>query len=240
MLTLSKFKRFLEVPDNRTEKDIALREFIEDAAGEANRISSRTLEFAEHTLYLDGTGSNELELAEAPVYNVSELKYWNGEDYIDLLEAGDTLEDNLIYTGGFKVKLKNGYRFHKGVLNIMITYTAGYKWADEWKIEKLYFIGNYITYNSQLYVCISDHTSSDTFDPTKWEELSIETTPADLEKAIKYNAALIFYESPAGKNLLAKSSENLGGASSKGTNYDFENMRSYYMSTYESYRKMNL
>lgn len=240
MLTLTKFKRFLEIPEERIEKDTVLQEFIDDAAGEANRISGRTLEFSEHTIYLDGTGSEELDLTESPVYNVTELKYWNGEDYVELLDPDDTLEDMVVYLGGFKIKLKEGYRFYKGVLNIMVTYSAGYKWADDWKVDSAYFIGNIVMYNDQLYECTTDHTAMLPFYEPHWDLLSVETTPKDLEKAIKYNAALIFYESPAGKNLLAKSSENLGGASSKGTNYDFENMREYYTKTYESYRITNI
>lgn len=240
MLTLTKFKRFLEIPDDRTEKDAVLRDYIEDAIGEANRVSCRTLEYSEHTVYLDGNGSEELELPEGPIYNVSELKFWNGEDYTDLLEPGDTLEDHLLYTGGFKIKLKSGYRFYKGVLNIMLTYSAGYKWADEWQQSKAYFIGNNVMYNTQLYECTADHNSASLFEADMWSVLSVETTPADFEKAIKYNAALIFYESPAGKNLMAKSSENMGGTSSKGTSYNFESMREYYTKTYEAYRKFNL
>jgi hypothetical protein len=240
MLTLTKFKRFLEIPEERIEKDTVLQEFIDDAIGEANRVSCRTLEYSEHTIYLDGTGTEEIELTEAPVYNVTELKYWNGEDYVNLLDSGDNIEDIVIYSGGFKIKLKEGYNFYKGVLNIMITYRAGYRWADGWAENTAYLIGNNVIYNNQLYECVTAHTSSSTFDITKWETLSVEVTPPDLEKAIKYNAALIFYESPAGKNLLAKSSENLGGASSKGTNYDFGNMREYYIKTYESFRKTNI
>ncbi len=240
MLTLTKFKRFLEIPDDRIEKDMVLQEFIDDAIGESNRVSGRTLEFSEHTIYLDGTGNEEIELTEAPVYNVTELKFWNGEDYVDLLDADDNIADTVVYQGGFRIKLKEGYRFYKGVLNIMITYNAGYKWADHWSANIVYLQGNHVVYNEQLYECTTAHTSSTTFDVTKWETLSVEVTPPDLEKAIKYNAALIFYESPAGKNLLAKSSENLGGASSKGTNYDFENMREYYTKTYESFRKVNI
>lgn len=239
MLTLTKFKAFLDIPPERTEKDSLLQEFIDDAIGEADRIANRTLEFSEHTIYLDGSGSNILELTEAPVQEVTELKYWNGEDYTDLLDAGDTLEDIVEYTGGFSVCLKKNYLFCKGVLNIMVTFTSGYKWADDWKTNTAYLVDNLAVYNGNLYKCLTVHTSTGVFDNTKWEIEPALSTPADLEKAIKYNAAIMFYESPAGKNLFAKSSENLGGASSKGTNYDFKAMRDYYISAYESYRKLN-
>jgi hypothetical protein len=240
MLTLTKFKRFLDIPEDRTEKDTLLQEFIADAIGEANRVSNRVLEFSEHTVYLDGTGTNEIDLTEAPVNEITELKYWNGEDYVDLPDSGDTLEDIVIYPGGFKIQLRNNYMFYKGVLNIMVSFTSGYRWADEWRENTAYAEENIVIYNDVLYKCITAHTSSDTFDITKWEALDAELIPQDLEKAIKYNAALLFYESPAGKNLFAKSSENLGGASSKGTNYSFEEMRQYYMKTYEQYRKENI
>lgn len=240
MLTLSKLKRFLEIPEERTEKDDLLAEFIEDSIGEANRVSGRVLEFSDHTVYIDGTGTNVIELGDAPVYNVTELKYWNGEDYTDLLEAGDTIEDVVIYPGGFKIKLKNSYLFYKGILNVMVSYSAGYKWADEWQTETEYLEGNIVIYNNQLYTCSVAHTSSSIFEPGNWQSESAETVPADLEKALKYNAAVLFYESPAGKNLLGRTSENIGGASSKGTSYDFEVMREYYTKTYESYRKINV
>lgn len=240
MLTLSKLKGFLEIPEDRTEKDVILSEFIDDAIGEANRISGRMLEFSEHTVYLDGTGTDVIELGDAPVYNVTEMKYWNGEDYVDLLEPGDTIEDIVLYPGGFKIKLKNAYVFYKGVLNIMVSYSAGYKWADEWKTGIAYLAGNHVIYNNQLYSCITPHASSSVFEAEKWLAESVETVPGDLEKAIKYNASVLFYESPAGKNLLARTSENIGGASSKGTSYDFEAMREYYTKTYEAYRKMNV
>lgn len=240
MLTLQKLKRFLEIPDERTEKDELLAEFINDSIGEANRVSGRMLEFSEHTVYIDGTGTDVIELGDAPVYNVTELKYWNGEDYTELLEAGDTIEDTVMYPGGFKIKLKNAYIFYRGVLNIMVGYSAGYKWADEWQTETAYLEGNNVIYNNQLYLCSTAHTSSSVFEPGNWNAESIETVPADLEKALKYNAAVLFYESPAGKNLLARTSENIGGASSKGTSYDFEAMREYYSKTYEAYRKINV
>lgn len=240
MLTLTKFKRFLEIPSDRVEKDELLGELIDDAIGEADRVSGRTLEFAEHTVYIDGNGNDSIDLADAPVYNVTELKFWNGEDYVDLLDAGDTIEDNVIYTGGFKIKLKGGYVFPKGVLNILVVYSSGYKWADEWAGNTVYLEENIVIYNGQLYECTESHTSSLVFDLTKWQVLSVETVPADLEKAVKYNAALLFNESPAGKNLYAKTAENIGGASSKGTNYDFDAMRGYYTKTYEAYRKVNL
>jgi hypothetical protein len=93
MLTLTKFKLFMDITEDRTEKDTLLQEFIADAIGEANRVSNRVLEFSEHTVYLDGTGTNEIDLTEAPVNEITELKYWNGEDYVDLPDSGDTLED---------------------------------------------------------------------------------------------------------------------------------------------------
>lgn len=238
MITVANLKSFLGV--TVADKDTLLQECIDDAHGEANRTSGRELEYSEHTIYIDGSGSDIIQLSEAPIVEVTELKYWNGEDYVDLLDAGDTIADNIVYLGGFSVKLKGGYIFYKGVLNIMVTFTAGYRYADLWQASKAYLLGNYVIYNGSLYVCSTAHTSGVAFDASKWTAKTVEVVPNDLEKAVKYNASIIFYESPAGKNLLAKTSENMGGQASKGSGYDFEKMREYYMKTYEAYRKINI
>ena len=61
-----------------------------------------------------------------------------------------------------------------------------------------------------------------------------------LAKAILYNAAMIFYESPQGKNYFAKTSENLGGASSKGTGFDFDAIKKEYIDLYNQNRVVNI
>lgn len=242
MLTLTKFKRFLEIPDDTTSADGFLTDCINDAIGEANRVTNRALEYAEHTVYIDGSGSDILFLPDGPVIAVSEIKVWDGNDYTtDFFTSPDTVSNSIIYPGDFKIKLLKGYSFSQSALNYKITYTAGYLSADEWKASYAYLIGNQVVYNNNFYTCSTNHTSGSVFDVTKWTAVTgIESVPADLEKAIKYNAALIWYDSPAGKSMLGKTSDNIGGQSSKGAGYDFEKWREYYTKTYEAYRRHNI
>ena len=43
---------------------------------------------------------------------------------------------------------------------------------EPWKTNELYTQGNMVVYNDKIYICDSSHTSTSTFDPTKWHEIS--------------------------------------------------------------------
>ena len=43
---------------------------------------------------------------------------------------------------------------------------------ESWKANELYQQGNTVVYNDKIYICDTAHTSTSTFDPTKWHEIS--------------------------------------------------------------------
>ncbi|KXK56253.1 MAG: hypothetical protein UZ05_CHB002000266 [Chlorobi bacterium OLB5] len=239
MLTLTKFKRFLGVDSSNTDKDVVYQEFINDAIGEAERTTNRVLKFNTVKVHLNGNGTDTLILPEWPVYRVTKLQYFNGSDFVDIINSPDTIANSIRIINGYKIKFIKSYSFQCGVENIYLEFEAGYQFADEWVTGHAYLVGNNVVYNSQLYKCITAHTSG-TFDVTKWELLTVELIPTDLEKAVKYNAAMIFYESPAGSGWFMKNSSNTGGQSSDGFTIGKDKMIDYYTRTYEAYRKRNI
>lgn len=242
MLTLDKYKRFLGIATTETGRDTQLNEFIADAVGEAKRATNRKqLHYGLVQVYIDGSGTNELILPEFPVASVTVLKYWNGTEYTDIVTAsGDTISNSLIIVQPYKIALNKGYTFPEGSNNIYAEFYAGYLWADAWAASKAYVLDNLAIYNSTLYKCTTAHTSASTFDATKWEAQTVEVIPADLEKAVKYNAAMIFYESPAGMGWFMKQSSNVGGAAIDGFSISKDKMVDYYTATYNYYRKRNI
>ena len=238
MITLAKFKRFLAILDSNTTKDVELQEFIDDAIGEADRIANRKLEYGSHVVYVEGNCKNYMFLNQGPVHAISEIKVWDGEDYTDdLFTDSDTVANSIIYPGGFKVQLLKGYTFSG---SLKITFTAGYRYADKWAASKAYLVGNLVLYNGTLYECATAHTSATTFAVgSNWTELNVETPPADLEKAVKFNAAVIFYESPVGEGWFMKNSSNTGGQSQDGFTIGKDKMVEYYTKTYEAFRIPN-
>jgi hypothetical protein len=201
MLTLAKFKAFLEIDAANTSKDDVLQSFIDDAIGEANRATDRKLQYQSHQVYLDGYGDNTLNLPQRPIVSVTSIKYYDGNEYTDL---GATV----IITGGYQIMLTDKI-FPCGKKNILIEFNAGYLWADEWIISHAYVIGDKVIYNNNLYICNTNNNDA-VFTIAKWDLAPAEIVPADLEKAIKYMAAAEWYESPAGKEWFMKASENVG------------------------------
>jgi len=43
---------------------------------------------------------------------------------------------------------------------------------EPWKTNELYAQGNMVVYNDKIYICDTDHTSANSFDSTKWHEIS--------------------------------------------------------------------
>jgi hypothetical protein len=191
MLTLAQIKVFLAITG--TADDSILNACIADAKGEADRATNRQLATGSVTEYIQSNGGKSLVLGEFPVTAITSLQYFDGTDWVDIVESPDTIADSLLTLPGGVVEFIKSFTFPSG--RVKAVYTAGY---------------------SDL------------------------TVPADIHKAIKYNAAVIYYDSPAGQGWFMKQSANTGGHSSEGYTIGRDKMVEYYEKTYSAYRKVNI
>ena len=182
-----------------------------------NAFCARSFEHSGYTEICSGTGGTTLVLENYPASAVSKVEIFKGESWDDIFTPPDTFSGcALLLKEVGIIKLMRSYEFPKGEQNIRVTYSAGYKFADEWEPNRHFSAGNTARYNNIIYTCTEDHTSVTVFDETKWEADPAKAVPESLAKAILHLSAKQFYESPAGKNLFMKSSENI---SDKQTNY---------------------
>jgi hypothetical protein len=236
MLTLAQIKVFLAITG--TADDAILNACIADAKGEADRATNRKLAYAERTVYLQGNGSNSLQLGQWPIAAVTTLQYFDGTNWIDIVVSPDTITDSILILNAGRIEFIKPYWFPCS--RIKVVFNAGYLWGDAWAATTTYAVDDYVIYNNTLYKCITAHTSGATFTAANFEAQTVEAVPADLEKAIKYNAAVIYYDSPAGQGWFMKGSANTGGQSSEGYTIRRDEMIKYYEKTYSAYRKVNI
>lgn len=217
MITLKQLKSFLYISPDETSKDQLLAGFIKNAVSGMGSLCARNFEHSAYTEIYSGTGGTTLVLENYPVSAVSKLEAYNGESWEDVFTPPDTFTScGLLLKEIGIIKLLRSYIFLKGEHNVRVTYSAGYKYADEWLPGQHYSSGNTARYNNIIYFCLEDHTSAAEFDETKWSADTAKAVPESLAQAVMYMAAKQFYESPSGRNLLMKSSEIAGD---KQTNY---------------------
>jgi len=211
MITLNQIKNFLNISSDETSKDDLLKSFISNATGEINSLCSRRFDYSTHTEISSGTGGITLVLDNYPVSEVETVEILAGDEWENLFKGTDKFSTCAILLKEVGIiKLLKSYTFPKGERNVRILYSAGYKFADEWKPEVIYSIDDRVKFNKLIYKCIEEHTSGNEFDVTKWELDPAKPVPEALAKAVMYLAAKQFYESPAGKILFMKSSESYG------------------------------
>lgn len=232
MITLTQLKSFLSISLSETSKDALLEGFINDATSELNSLCSRKLDYMSHTEIINGTGGITLVLNNYPVSEVEKIEILNGDVWENLFVSPDTFSNSAILLKEVGIiKLLKSYTFPKGERNISVNYSAGYKWADEWKAGTAYEIDDSVRYNNSIYKCIEAHTSGIVFDDTKWVLDPAKAVPELLRKAVKYLAVKQFYESPAGKNLFMKTSESFGDKQTVYENINIDQVIHIYRNT---------
>ncbi len=211
MITLTQIKQFLNISPDESSKDDLLNNFISNAVNEMNSLCSRILEFSSLTEIISGNGGITLVLENYPAVSIDRIDVLLDDTWSNLFNLPDTFSDSAILLKEVGIiKLLKSYTFPKGERNIRVSYTSGYKCADDWKPGVSYPVGVLVKYNGSIYKCIEEHSSEEVFDDTKWELDPAKPVPVDLSKAVMYLAAKQFYESPAGKNMFMKSSESYG------------------------------
>jgi hypothetical protein len=222
MITLSDFKKFLEIDPANTSKDDLLQECITSAVNEINSLTNRLLDSGLRREVFDGNGTQFAFLKDFPVSQITNLQARTPDGFTDIIKTPDTINDSLNLIDGGKLCLLKGYIFPLGESNILAEYEAGYISADDWKPNTKYLEGVYVVYINILYRCLNDHISGGTFESESdyWQQLTIKPAPADLKKAVRYLAAKNFYDSPSGKNIFLKRSESFPGAYSKSIVYE--------------------
>lgn len=232
MITLTQLKHFLSISLSDTSKDEQLNGFIRDAISELNSLTSRRLDYALQTEILDGTGGVTIVLNNYPVTEVEKIEFLCDANWEDLFTAPDDFSNSAVLLKEVGIiKLLKSYVFPKDERNIKVTYSAGYKWAEEWKAETAYSVDEMVRYSNVIYTCKEAHTSGTSFDETKWDTDSAKAVPELLARAVKYLAAKQFYESPAGKNLFMKLSESRGDKQTVYEDIKIDNIINIYRNT---------
>lgn len=236
MLTLNKLKSFLAIAPDNISKDDLLNACISAAVDELNGLVNRRLDFSVHTECISGSGTKFAYLKNYPVTKVTSIKIINGADEEYIIKPPDTISDSLMIFDGGIIFLRKQYVFTCGDMNILAEYESGYDTAEPWQPEFQYLSGDKVFYLNGIYVCKTGHTSAREFESDYWVLTTAVPAPTDLQKAVEYLAARIFYDSPAGKNMFAHRSESTAGAAAGNTVYkdiDIERI-------VNSYRKANI
>jgi len=211
MITLTQIKQFLNISPDESSKDELLKNFISNAVSELNTLCSRTLEYSSQIEIISGTGGITLVLENYPAVSIDRIDVLLDDAWCNLFNLPDTFSDSAILLKEVGIiKLLKSYIFPKGELNIKVSYSSGYKCADDWKPGADYPVDELVKYNGSIYKCIEEHTSGEEFDELKWEIDPAKPVSEDIAKAVMYLAAKQFYLSPAGKNMFMKSSESYG------------------------------
>jgi len=232
MITLNQLKSFLSISITETSKDFLLTGFIKTAASEINTLCSRIFDHNVYTEIYSGAGGTALVLNNYPVTSVNKAEIYDGESWTDLFNPPDSFSSCALLLKEIGIiKLLRSYTFPKGEQNIRVVYNAGYKFADVWEAGKHYSVSDTSRYNNNIYNCIEDHTSGTVFDETKWLADAAKAVPESLAKAVLHLAAKQFYESPAGKNLFMKSSEQTGDKQTNYKDIDIERIIHTYRNT---------
>lgn len=235
MITLNSFKRFLDISADNTSKDKLLNDCISSAVGELNCMVNRELDYKLHKETINGSGNKFGYLANFPVISINVLQESTAEGLTDIVLPPDNVKEITVLFDAGIIFLKKGYIFPHGEKNIYVEYESGFAAADAWEANIKYYVNELRVFNNIVYICIEEHIAGDSFDRDKWEEYAGKPAPADIEKAVKYLAAKIFYESPAGKSIFMKRSEGTGGNVPKSIVYKEPDLERII----NSYKKLN-
>jgi hypothetical protein len=157
---------------------------------------------------MTGNGNETVFLQNYPVHTIISVEVYNKNgDYTYSSLFDDTAANSTVINSEIgELILTKGYTFTSGQ-KIKITYTAGYVSGDEWVTNREYIVNDYIRYNNRVYKCMISHTSgifTDDLNAGKWELAEETLAPEDIQNAVLYLAAKLYYESPAGKNYFMK------------------------------------
>jgi hypothetical protein len=244
MITLAELKYYLGITGS--DKDALLQGFITAAMSEMSGICYRNFIRDQYTetipccLALD-----RIYLKTAPIVSVQSLKYYDGTTYSDLILSDiDTLEDSIEIFPNY-ILLRKGYTSFG--YDLKVEYTGGYKFIQgTGKLKVLSSVdaeiilggdttniteGDYITFEGErLQVAsVTDSTHFVFVSPSSKDYTSvnynISNVPEDLRQYCKELSTKLFYESPAGKDILLKTNESLSGTTSSTgiINYRFLN-----------------
>jgi hypothetical protein len=232
MITLNQLKSFLSINLTETSLDKLLQSFIYNSVSELNALCARIFDHSTYTEIYSGSGGATIVLNYYPVTSVTKIEVFDGESWIDLFSPPDTISDSAILLKEIGIiKLLGSYEFPKGEQNIRVLYIGGYKFADTWEPGRHYSISDTARYNNIIYICNEDHTSVQVFDESKWDADPAKAVPESLAKAVLYLASKQFYESPAGKNIFMKTSEQTGDRQVNFKDIDIERIIHTYRNT---------
>lgn len=242
MISLNELKYYLKLNDSDLEsaavltRDSFLNSLISSAISDLNSMLNRKLQFAEYLEIIKNNYSGHyIFLNNAPILEVTSLKYWSGDVYADAYGSPEELSESIELLGSF-ISLRNKNVMY---LDLKIEYSAGYNFealtgllsgnaatniitgTDTLFTEELNELDNIIidgetkyileiTNNTELILnsnLASDHSQSIGY---------YNDYPEDLREACKKIAAYNYLESRQGEGTLNKSQQNinLGGTAS--------------------------
>ena len=97
--------------------------------------------------------------ATATFYNRDAVAAFDGKTYVCIVPHTSTN----FYDNYFNVEPSGEVKPY------WVLMLDGQSWIGEWSPTTSYTISNIVLYAGTVYKCITNHTSTSTFDPTKWQ-----------------------------------------------------------------------
>ncbi len=116
--------------------------------------------------------------ATATFYNRDAVISYNGKTYVCLIP----------HTSGNFYDDLNHYDPQEGSTPYWVIMLEGQSWKGNWAPSTEYTLSNLVLYGGTVYKCITNHTSTSTFDMTKWEIYlaSDSSWIGDYDQEVKY------------------------------------------------------
>lgn len=215
MIPLAELKSYANITG--TDKDAALQGFINSATSILNKNCNRVFLRNDYTEVIKSCNfTDKLYLSNAPINEVTSIKYWDGEEYTDLLSSPDTIENSIENYQDYLL-LRKGYSFYGK--DIQVEYNAGYTFqVGTGKVKQLngetsviglggtqfeseIEVGDYICFDGlkRLVSAVDDDTHLTVTEAVTEDHLSsaftISNVPYDIEQACKELACKLFYDS---------------------------------------------
>lgn len=239
-MTLAEIRKYLQLQDTDTVHDELLSSFIDATVTEIETRCNRSLCFGQYvTTIINNVSHNTITIPVTPVHSVSEIRYFDGEQYSDLFDDAVSNHIRIMSDIGM-VKLNDGLSVRN--LDLQVVHESGYKFkhcvgtisidAGSLNVDGVgtlftteLAVGDKIVVNgvTRVVATITDNTNM-TINQSLESNVSgatyvVNNFPDDLRNVAVKIASYMFLESPHAENFLHRSSGNFNLNSGAGDVY---------------------